>query len=516
MKSFSSRIAVFLLAASACPAWGNIQATIDAPGDPAGQADPARDQPPSAISADALKAAASDDAVRSLYQQVGWHAVWSDAAAAQLDKVLAARGQNGLDRVSFGEPRPNASPAEIEVARTKTALAYASALAGGAVDPTGLHDVYTLPRPKTDVATGLSRALSEGDLGRYFAGLVPQDQEYRRLSDAYARYATMQATPDAVITDQGLIHVGDRDRRVVDIATELASNGYLAPEAVPSANGDEAARYTPALAASINRLQADYGIRVDGVIGPGTLAVINAGPADKARALAVALERRRWLSRSPPATRIDVNTAAARLDYYRDGKLVDSRKVIVGQPGRETPPLLAPIYRLVANPTWTVPKSIPVSAATIRAKDMHRVNGYLVQPPGPDNALGLVKFDMKDDQQIYLHDTSDRSLFGRSQRHLSHGCVRVEDALGFAQMIAEQEGVEAQWQQAQQSGEQTFVDLPRPIPVRLLYWNAFVDNQGRPAFRTDPYGWNGAIAKALGFGDGPSTKAKTENIDLGP
>ena len=100
------------------------------------------------------------------------------------------------------------------------------------------------------------------------------------------------------------------------------------------------------------------------------------------------------------ATRIDVNTAAATLAYHRDGKLIDRRKVIAGKPDKETPPLAAPLYRLVANPTWTVPKSIPVSAATIRREDMHRHNGYLVQPSGPKNALGLVKFDMKDDQAI--------------------------------------------------------------------------------------------------------------------
>ena len=510
LKCFS----VAILAASALPGYGNARVPVAAPGIEGAAAD--ADQP-STIAADALKAAASGDAVRSFYAKAGWHGMWSDATAAQFDKALAARGQNGLDRVDFGKPGSDGSPAGIEVARTRIALAYASALADGIVDPAGFHDVYTIPRPKADIATGLLQALNDGDVGKYLSGLAPQDQDYQRLADAYVRFAKMQPVQSqTAVADRGTIHAGDRDPRVVDIATGLASNGYLAQNAVPSHSGDMPARYSPALVAAIKRLQADYGIKVDGVIGSDTLAVINIGPAGKARELAVALERRRWLSRNPPATRIDVNTAAATLVYYRDGTLVDQRRVIVGQPGRETPPLRSPIYRLVANPTWTVPKSIPVSAATIRAKNMRRVNGYLVQPPGPDNALGLVKFDMKNDQQIYLHDTSDRSLFDRSQRHLSHGCVRVEDAPGFARMIAEQEGIEAQWQEADQSGEQSFVNLPQPIPVRLLYWNAFVDRDGKVAFRTDPYGWNGAVAKALGFSDGSSRKAKAENIDIGP
>ena len=84
----------------------------------------------------------------------------------------------------------------------------------------------------------------------------------------------------------------------------------------------------------------------------------------------------------------------------------------VGEPGRETPSLGSPIYRLIANPTWTVPKSIQntelahVGPAYLRAHNMKMENGWIVQQPGPDNALGLVKFDMRNDQAIYLHDTS--------------------------------------------------------------------------------------------------------------
>ncbi|MGN6376347.1 MAG: L,D-transpeptidase family protein [Sphingomonas sp.] len=469
------------------------------------------------MSASALQAAASSDIVKAFYGKVGWHAVWSDESAAALDDVLASRRQDGLDRVDFGNAHGGASAAEREVARTRVALAYASALANGVVDPATLHDVYTIPHAKIDVAAGLQQALQNGNLAQFYAKLVPQDQDYQRLSRAYVQYAQQQPEqPSSEIPANGTIHVGDRDGRVAEIAAQLASNGYLPQQAVPPESQGEAAQYTATLATAIKHLQADYGLNADGVIGPDTLAVINVGPADKARQLAVALERRRWLSRTPPATRIDVNTAAATLDYYRNGKLVDHRKVIVGEPGRETPPLRAPIYRLVANPTWTVPKSIPVSAATIRAKNMYRRDGFLVEPSGPHNALGLVKFDMKDDQEIYLHDTDDRALFSRTQRHLSHGCVRVDDALGFAGMIAQQEGIESKWQQARQTGKQSFVPLPQPIPVRLLYWNVFVDSGGDVRFRTDPYGWNGKVAQALGFKEQPSRKAAGGDIDLGP
>ena len=86
-----------------------------------------------------------------------------------------------------------------------------------------------------------------------------------------------------------------------------------------------------------------------------TLEVLNTGSAERARTLAVNLERRRWLARKPPATRIDVNIAAATLNYIRDGKSRNQRREVVGQPDWETPQLGSPMFRLVANPTWTVP-----------------------------------------------------------------------------------------------------------------------------------------------------------------
>ncbi|KAK0358065.1 hypothetical protein LTR94_036872, partial [Friedmanniomyces endolithicus] len=100
-------------------------------------------------------------------------------------------------------------------------------------------------------------------------------------------------------------------------------------------------------------MQVDYGIKPDGVIGEDALEILNLSDGDRAREIAVAMERMRWLDRAPPKTRIDVNLAAARLTYWREGKVADMRKVVVGEPDTETPQLGSPIYRLVANPTWT-------------------------------------------------------------------------------------------------------------------------------------------------------------------
>lgn len=239
---------------------------------------------------------------------------------------------------------------------------------------------------------------------------------------------------------------------------------------------------------------------------------------ERTRTLAVNLERRRWLERTPPATRIDVNTGATMLTYWRDGQAVDTRRVVVGEPGRETPELGSPLFRLVANPTWTVPRSIESevdSPAAMRRHHMERRDGWIVQESGPFNSLGLVKFDMRNDQEIYLHDTPAKALFQRPDRHASHGCVRVFDALGFAQMIATDQNVLDAWNEARATGEETMVPLPHAIPVRLMYQTAYVDH-GRVVIVPDAYGWDEDVAEALGLPRRERRVVPANLRDLGP
>lgn len=467
-----------------------------------------------------LKSAATDDATRQFYEQNGWQAVWTSAATQGLQQALANRAVHGLDQLSFFDsPGSSANAAQKEVAMTAAALKYASTLARGKADPERLHQVYTLSRPQADLAAPLANAIAQNKLSEWLASLAPQTNEYVKLSEAYGDASKeMRSGGDdgSRIAASGLIRVGDTDERVPAIAQQLQTNGYLSSGAASSN------RYTQQMAEALKRMQRNYGIADDGVVGPDTVEVLNLRPADRARALAVGMERLRWLERDPPATRIDVNIAAARLRYYRDGEMVDSRKVIAGQPGNETPLLLSPVYRLVANPTWTIPKSIEneemanVSANYLSQRNMVRRDGYIVQLSGPDNALGLVKFDMINDHAIYLHDTGSPSLFDRSERHLSHGCVRVHNALEFAEMLARDQGISAKWEEARAASDQTFVDIPNQIPVRLLYQNAHLDNSGQVAIGTDPYGWNGPVAEALGFEEGKRSQARAQEVDVGP
>jgi murein L,D-transpeptidase YcbB/YkuD len=473
------------------------------------------------VTAADLQAAATEGPAQNFYERNGWQPVWSDEAAEELEEALETRALHGLDRTEFLRPEQD-SPAAREAALTEAALAYATALARGLSNPEEHYDIYTIPRPEADLVAGLSQALASGQVGQWLASLPPQDSEYQAISRAYQRWRGAAGQQPAISLAGGsLIRRSDRDPRVPEIARALELHGYL-----PAGGGEEAGQtatlYSGRIAQAVERFQQDRGMAVDGVVGPDTIRALNRDAGDLARAAAVALERRRWLSRTPAADRIDVNTAAATLEYYRGGELADRRRVIVGQPDWQTPQLQSSFYRLVANPTWTVPKSIEeaeladVGPGELRRRNMVRRDGWIVQLSGPDNALGLVKFDLDNDYAIYLHDTPSKSLFSQDVRQLSHGCVRVEDALGFASMIAGQQGISEEWQEARLTGEETFVRLTNPIPVRLLYHPTYLAPSGEVRFEQDIYGRNDPIARQLGFDRGARRRFVPEIEDFGP
>jgi murein L,D-transpeptidase YcbB/YkuD len=234
------------------------------------------------------------------------------------------------------------------------------------------------------------------------------------------------------------------------------------------------------------------------------------------------MERLRWLEREPPATRIDVNTAATFLDYWRDGRHIDHRKVGAGEPDKQTPQIEAPFSQLVATPKWRVPDSIAAkelatkSSGWLQANNFSVENGHYVQESGPKNSLGLVKFDMQDSQQIYMHDTPAKALFEMPERHRSHGCVRVENALDFAALLTNEDNVFDQFRDALSSGEEKWVKLKTEIPVRLLYHTAFFAG-ARVLFRPDVYGWDYVVAMALGLVRGaPRKPVQQHGEDIGP
>ena len=447
---------------------------------------------------------------------------WTHGTEKQMLDAIANAPANGLKPELFLKgDLPKDGPERASML-TSAALRYAEALARGYADPTKLTKDYTIPRPKIDVRQGLAQAIRNGNVGEWLASLPPQTDEYRELSQAQMKYLALAAAAKGVQVPGGkAIRPGQRDPRVPQLSAAIVANGYLPVPGGPSRQAAQPS-YSGAMVGAVRRMQRDYGLKPDGVITADTLTILNSGAGYRARQIAVALERLRWLERTPPATRIDVNTAASFLDYWRGGSHVVQLRVINGQPDESaTPQIQSPLFQLVANPNWRVPDRIlkdelsKKSAAYLAENDFTWRDGRLIQLPGNKNSLGQVKFDMRDPQQIYLHDTPFKSWFATDSRHRSHGCVRVQDAVNFALQLASEDGVQDKFQEALASGEETYVKLKREIPVRLFYHTAYWDGT-RLLFVSDIYGWDDNVARALGLEPGPPRAAFHRQEDVGP
>jgi len=217
------------------------------------------------------------------------------------------------------------------------------------------------------------------------------------------------------------------------------------------------------------------------------------------------LERLRWLPRDEPPTRIDVNIAAMSLIYLVDEQPQLMMRVAPGKPGDETPVLASRIERIVLNPPWNVPTGIAEKELLPKGQDYLAAHGFktkddgrLVQEPGPNSALGLVKFDFPNRYEVYLHDTPSKAAFDRPGRAVSHGCVRLEHALDLANiLLANEPGWSAERiQDAIAGGQTTTITLSRPVAVRLLYLTA-TPQDGRIILAPDVYGWDTPLLKRL-------------------
>jgi L,D-transpeptidase YcbB len=230
-------------------------------------------------------------------------------------------------------------------------------------------------------------------------------------------------------------------------------------------------------------------------------------PALKER-IRVNMDRWRWLPRDLGSKYVIVNVPAYTVALVESGQVLSRRRAVAGAIKTPTPQLSATITGAIFNPWWEVPASI---ASEVRGK-----KGYVTaktpdggvryrQPPGPSNALGRVKLVMPNRHAIYLHDTNARKLFDRQARAFSHGCIRTEDAVGFAETLLEA----TDWDRAKidgtiASGKTVQANLATPIPVYIVYFTvaSTSDDPGIVSYK-DMYGRDGKVMAALA--DGGST-----------
>ncbi|HUF77509.1 MAG TPA: L,D-transpeptidase family protein [Thermoanaerobaculia bacterium] len=500
-------------------------------------------------------------ALVAFYEANGHHPAWFDGRrpsreARELVELLRRAGEHGLDPLRYRPELLEAKleelgrrPAYREIYPVDTLLSQAFALYGrhlasGRVHPDSLGPAWLIEPRRVRLPRSIELASGGSGPAAVADRLRPPHPGYERLFEGLERYRRITAEGGWPKVPAGpILTEGDRApaARLRALAARLAVEGYstnrgVGPgRAAAGENLDEAqeAVYGTVLAEAVHRFQQHHGITEDGHLGPETMAALNVPAAQRVHQLELNLERWRWLPAELGPRRLEVNLPAYSLSLIENGRTVETIKVVVGKEGAATPAFSDQMGYVVINPYWNVPESItaaeiaPNAAADpswlsrngyevvegwgeeARPIDPHAVDWsaaqhgdlpYLVrQPPGPGNALGDIKFMFPNDHNIYLHDTPATHLFDEVERTFSHGCIRVERPLDLAEFVLEGD---PQWdrsrvEQAIASGRTMDLPLPRKIPVYLLYWTAWVDEDGATHFRKDIYRHDRALSRAL-------------------
>jgi murein L,D-transpeptidase YcbB/YkuD len=437
------------------------------------------------------------------YQKHDFQPIWTEPRVQSFAHALDDAPSHGIDLAGF--VISSTRPAERELLLSDALLRYGAALARGRVSPADFETDWRIAAPSFDGTKLLESAIA-GDIASVLADLAPHAPSYERLREALQHYLELAKTgwPQLRVAPMRPGDYGDNVRALRD---RLASEGITAP---PDIDADPSI-YDGTLAAAVSQFQTSHGLTVDGAAGRATLAALNVSAVRRVKQIRLNLERWRSLPRFNAALRVEVNVPAATAVLFQDDHAAKTMRAIVGAVEHPTPMLRARMISVLFNPPWNVPSSIIEKEIRPTAKRDPRymqrvglvyidVNGgrQLVQLPGPKNALGQIKFEMPNPDDIYMHDTPDRRLFALSRRALSHGCVRVEDPRDFARFVLNgPEWSPEAIDRAIATGQTQSVALPQKIPVYMLYWTAFVDPDGTIEFRDDLYGRDRRLAEAL-------------------
>ncbi len=443
-------------------------------------------------------------AVRAHYESADYAPLWADetgitARGDSLLQRLCDSGYEGLRPEDYDFTRLDAAQArldggardsssadalaQLDIALSEAFVAYATDLIGGRIKPADLGGIWRMQRDSVDARPALDAVATSG-LSGAVQTLYDQHKGYGPLRSALSAHRRI-----AVAGGWGTVSgTGD----AAGMRRRLAASGDLADT---TAGAD--------LGAAVRRFQMRHGIDTTGTPGKATVDAMNVPVEARIATIEANLERLRWMPGGMGDTYVFVNVPAFRLWAYEGGKEVMTMPVIVGDEANNTPVFADTMQYLVFAPYWNIPQSIQpevLAKGNLDARGFEREGPTgLRQRPGPNNALGNVKFIFPNDLNIYLHDTPGKTAFDRSNRSLSHGCVRVAEPERLATWALGPNGGwdVARVSAAMDSTEEQKVPLTRKIPVFLAYLTAWAEDDGTVNFRDDIYGHDDKVIAAL-------------------
>jgi L,D-transpeptidase YcbB len=414
---------------------------------------------------------------------------------------------------------------KLEILFTDAFLLMASHLYFGKVDPGEIKADWKIQRKEPDLRIDLilQQAIYWGDINSALEKLRPTIKHYHQLKADFIIFNPMVYEEWEEIPFEKVLKVGEQHETVSAIRARVKRLGYHI-ESLDSLTFDDQ------LLSQIKHYQQRHGLNADGIIGRRTIESLNIKPQERLDAIRVNLERIRWLPVEFPKRFILVNIADAWMDVIDGKDTLLSMRAIVGRNYRKTPVFSGRMSYLVFSPSWTVPpgilskdilpelkkgpeylinKNMQILRADGTVVDYHSIDWpnissrnfpYMVrQNPGPDNALGKVKFMFPNQYNVYIHDTPARGQFAQESRALSSGCIRAEKPFELAQLLlASNPAWSAERINKAMNGsrEQTVI-LPDPIPVVMVYFTAWSNEKNGTNFRLDIYKRDDDVLAAL-------------------
>ena len=446
-----------------------------------------------------------------------------------LDALRELLGAEGAS--TGGLPQDEHARADLDILASETLVRIAYQLHWGKVNPTDVDPRWNFRRGFLDdhaPAETIRKMIDSGDLIGFADERLPRGLIYRETVKHLARYRELEQSGGWPSVPSGrILNPGDQDARVRSLRRRLVVTGELDERFATGPNViDENVE------AALKRFQIRHKIEPDGALGPASLRALNASVEVRILQLRGTLERLRWVL--DDAIHLEdlvlVNIAGQKVAYIRDSEIRWVSKVQVGLPYRTTPIFRGELDYLVVNPTWTIPPGIlrrstipklnEMGKAYLQDNDMMLLNReggpvdldhvdfgnltpntfpYIVrQRPGPENALGLVKFIFPNPYFVFLHDTNHRELFDESGRTFSSGCIRLQNPFELAELVVNK----PEWNQQAfadlvDTRQTRTIHLDQPLAVYLIYATAMPTQKGDVEFYDDVYSRDDMLFKAM-------------------
>jgi murein L,D-transpeptidase YcbB/YkuD len=440
--------------------------------------------------------------------ELAWHDSTGKIEAFQIlfNQVMQME-ENGLneqihyleDFKRFANKEKNDSTDFVDLMQTAQYFHFAGHVLGGLSENELQLQEWHIPKIKKNYTDLLEKFIS-GEKDAFDKSLYPQ---YQLLRKALVQLREIQQNGGWIIVPftGSPLRLAQHNLVLRDIKKRLKVSGEFQ-------ENDSSDLFSIELDRAVRQFQKTHGLYTDGIIGNHTIEAMNISVEERIKQIMVNMERCRWLPIKTDKEYVLVNIPAFSLQVMSEDSLVFECEAIVGKETNKTAIFKGLMKHIVFNPYWNIPDQIAekeIIPAIARNKDYLKENhmewyeGRLRQVPGPDNALGAIKFVFPNPFDIFLHDTPAKGLFKEQKRAFSHGCIRISAPLQLAAyLLSGQKGWSSQkMNEILSRSKEYYVKLEREVPVYILYLTAFVDPEGKLNFREDIYQKDASLARML-------------------